>query len=61
MGVPKRRQAKARTNKRRATWLKMDAPALAECPQCHELKEPHKACPTCGYYKGKAVITIKEK
>lgn len=60
MGVPKRRQGNSRTNMRRSAWSKMEAPTLAECPQCHELKQPHKACPTCGYYKGKAVIAIKE-
>ncbi len=22
---------------------------LAECPNCHERKLPHRACPKCGY------------
>ena len=30
--------------------------SLAECPNCHEKKLPHRACPRCGYYKGREVI-----
>ncbi|HHY61258.1 MAG TPA: 50S ribosomal protein L32 [Clostridia bacterium] len=55
MGVPKRRVSKARKNKRRSQWLKIGAPHLVECPQCHELKPIHTLCPSCGYYKGRAV------
>lgn len=58
MGVPKRRQSHARKNKRRSEWLKIEKPGLVECPQCHELKMPHRACLSCGYYKGKSVIVI---
>lgn len=59
MGVPKRRQSHSRTNKRRAEWRKIDKPGLVECPQCHELKMPHRACLGCGYYKGKNVLEVK--
>ncbi len=44
MPNPKRRHSHARKNKRRAhDFLK--APALAKCPNCHEMKQPHQACP----------------
>lgn len=56
MGVPKRRQSHARKNKRRSEWRKIENPGLVECPQCHELKMPHRACLNCGYYKGKTVV-----
>jgi len=23
-------------------------PAMAKCPNCHEMKQPHRACPHCG-------------
>ncbi|MBQ6686666.1 MAG: 50S ribosomal protein L32, partial [Firmicutes bacterium] len=26
------------------------------CPQCHEPKLPHRVCPNCNYYDGKAVV-----
>lgn len=58
MGVPKRRHSHSRKNKRRSEWRKIDKPGLVECPQCHELKLPHRACLNCGFYKGKNVVTI---
>ncbi|MBO8159442.1 50S ribosomal protein L32 [Thermosyntropha sp.] len=56
MGVPKRKQSHSRKNKRRSEWRKIEKTALVECPQCHELKLPHRACLNCGYYKGKNVM-----
>lgn len=56
MAVPKRKTSKQRKRKRRTHW-KLSAPNLVECPQCHELKLPHRVCPDCGHYKGKEVVT----
>jgi len=55
MAVPKRKTSKARKRKRRTHW-KLNTPNLIECPQCHELKRPHRVCPSCGYYKGEEVV-----
>jgi large subunit ribosomal protein L32 len=55
MPNPKRRHSKARKNKRRA-HDHLTAPLLSECPHCHEMKLPHRACPKCGYYKGREVM-----
>ena len=60
MAVPKRKISKQRGNKRYANW-KIDAPTLAECPQCHEMKQNHCACKKCGYYDGVPAVAIKEK
>ncbi len=62
MAVQKSKTSKQRTNKRFANW-KISAPNLVECPQCHELKTPHRVCPKCGYYDGVLVVdkTKKEK
>ncbi|MBE7085857.1 MAG: 50S ribosomal protein L32 [Clostridiales bacterium] len=60
MAVPKSKQSKSRTNKRFANY-KATAATLAECPQCHELKEAHKVCKNCGYYKGVEVVAQKEE
>jgi large subunit ribosomal protein L32 len=38
----------------------MAAPNLVECPQCHEMKMPHRICPACGYYDGKEVVKTEE-
>ena len=58
MGVPKRRQSHTRKSMRRSEWRKFDNPGLVVCPQCKELKLPHRACLNCGYYKGKAVLSV---
>ncbi len=58
MPNPKHRHSKARRDKRRAHDF-LAAPAMSECPNCHETKRPHRVCPHCGHYKGKEVIDIK--
>ena len=40
MAVPKRKQSKARRDKRRSNVWKLEAPTLVKCPQCGELKVP---------------------
>jgi len=60
MAVPKRRHSKARVNKRRANWLRIDATDASICPNCREPKLPHRVCLNCGTYKGRQVITMKE-
>lgn len=58
MPNPKRRHSKARKNKRRTHDAITPRP-LGECPQCHEPKLPHRACPHCGYYRGRAVVAVE--
>jgi len=58
--LPKRKTASARQGERRQ-HLKLSAQALMACPQCQHPKEPHKVCPTCGYYNGREVIVIETK
>ena len=55
MPNPKRRHSKARRDKRRAHDF-LTPPALSECPNCKEPKQPHRVCPRCGCYKGKQTI-----
>ena len=31
--------------------------SASECPNCRALKEPHRVCPSCGYYKGREVTS----
>ncbi|MEE3138060.1 MAG: 50S ribosomal protein L32 [Acidobacteriota bacterium] len=59
MPNPKRRHSKARTAKRR-THDALPMPPVGECPQCHEMKSPHKVCPHCGYYRGRQIREIDE-
>lgn len=58
MANPKRRHSKARKNKRR-THDSLAPRVSGECPNCHEPKLPHRACPHCGYYRGRAVVAVE--
>ncbi|MDP4120238.1 MAG: 50S ribosomal protein L32 [Bacillota bacterium] len=59
MAVPKRKHSKARRDKRRSNVWKLQAPALAKCSNCGELKAPHRVCKNCGMYKGREVIKVE--
>jgi large subunit ribosomal protein L32 len=58
--LPKRKKSKSRACNR-LSHSALKPPALVECPQCHSLKLPHHACPTCGTYNGREVIKKEEK
>lgn len=58
MAVPKRRTSRARRDRRRA-HLKLAAPELVPCPQCHELKPVHRVCLNCGYYRNREAIKVE--
>ena len=60
MAVPKRKVSKQRSNTRFAQW-KATAPAIAECPHCHEMKQNHRVCKKCGYYDGELIIAQEAK
>lgn len=55
MAVPKRRKSRSKRNMRRAQHDKVTAPNLVPCPNCGEPAVPHRACASCGHYKGRAV------
>lgn len=56
MAVPKKKTSKSKKNMRRAHDA-VCAPGISVCPQCQEPKLPHRACASCGTYKGKEVIS----
>jgi large subunit ribosomal protein L32 len=56
MAVPKQKQSRARTAKRRAHH-KIGAPTYNECPHCHSPRLPHRVCPVCGSYAGREVVS----
>lgn len=60
MAVPKRRQSKSRTRKRRAT-KKITLLQTSICPQCKAVKLPHRVCAECGYYGEKEIFRSKEE
>lgn len=56
MPQPKRKISKTRRDKRR-THYKATAQTTGSCPQCGAAKLSHAACPECGYYNGRKVIS----
>ena len=60
MAVPKRYTSKARKHKRRSAVWKLQPPKLVRCKECKELIVPHRVCPNCGFYGGKAVVVKAE-
>ena len=60
MANPKRRHSKARRDRRRAHDA-IAKPPLARCPQCQEMRMPHRVCPHCGFYAGREVFTVEQK
>ncbi|MFA4988265.1 MAG: 50S ribosomal protein L32 [Candidatus Omnitrophota bacterium] len=60
MALPKRKHSSQRGGKRRTHW-KIKKTNLIPCPQCKQLKLPHRACLVCGYYDGRQVAEVKVK
>lgn len=58
MPNPKRKWSKSRRDKRR-THYKAEAPTLATCSNCGEMKLNHRACPGCGYYASRSMFVPK--
>ncbi|PZS28352.1 MAG: 50S ribosomal protein L32 [Pseudonocardiales bacterium] len=57
MAVPKRRMSRSNTRSRRSQW-KTTAPALQPCGRCRQPKLSHTACPTCGTYDGRQILSV---
>jgi large subunit ribosomal protein L32 len=59
MPNPVKRHSKTRRNQRRANDF-LQQPGASLCPQCKEVKLPHRVCPKCGTYKGREVTPIEK-
>lgn len=57
--VPKRKVSRGRRNRRRSHHA-LSLPHLVLCPECKEPRLPHRACPSCGSYRGHEVIAVEE-
>lgn len=58
MANPKRRHSNTRSKLRRAHDF-LTPGNTAVCPQCKAASRPHRVCASCGYYRGRQVMTIK--
>lgn len=60
MGVPKKRTSKMRRDRRRAANNNLRAAVqVILCPKCKEPVLPHRACTSCGTYKGREVKQVE--
>ena len=61
MPQPKKKHSNSRQGKRRGSNYRLAAKKLARCSSCGAAALSHRACPTCGTYKGRQVKKIKTK
>jgi large subunit ribosomal protein L32 len=57
MAVPKRKSSKSKIRMRKASHKTTVNPAKP-CPECGAAQQPHRVCPSCGYYRGRQVISV---
>ena len=60
MAVPFRRTSKTAKRLRR-THFKLSVSGLVTCPNCGNMIQSHRVCPSCGYYNGKQVVSTENK
>jgi large subunit ribosomal protein L32 len=58
MANPKKRKTHGGTRRSRS-HLALKKSVLNKCPKCGHAVRPHTACAACGYYKGRAVVSVK--
>ena len=59
MAVPKKRKSHSRARTQRAHQA-LQAGAWISCPQCKEPATLHHVCASCGFYRGRRVLSEKE-
>jgi large subunit ribosomal protein L32 len=57
MGVPKRKMSKMRLRTRKAA-NRWHAPVLSKCGSCGASVKGHRACGSCGKYRGRNVLSV---
>ncbi|NCN07845.1 50S ribosomal protein L32 [Candidatus Falkowbacteria bacterium] len=60
MSVPTQRRTKS-ARLRRASHFALKKTNLVKCQKCGKPTLPHTVCESCGTYKGKQVINLKDK
>jgi large subunit ribosomal protein L32 len=58
--LPKKRISHSRQGNRRAHH-KITIPQLTNCKNCGRPRLSHHACPSCGMYRGRQVLEVKQR
>jgi large subunit ribosomal protein L32 len=57
--VPKNKVSRHRRGNRRQ-HQRLSPPLLVVCPKCGEMMQAHRVCKSCGTYKGRIVLRLKD-
>ena len=57
--LPKRKYPKARQHARRSHDRALMG-TVVECTHCHSPRLAHHACKTCGWYRGREAVVLKQ-
>jgi large subunit ribosomal protein L32 len=60
MAHPTRKHSKARRDDSRMHW-RLKITSTTQCAQCGAKILPHRACPSCGFYRGRQIVPVKAK
>lgn len=60
MSVQKQRHTKTRRDRKRERFA-IKPTAVQTCPKCKKEMAAHRACPNCGFYKGREVVNTLKK
>jgi large subunit ribosomal protein L32 len=58
--LPKKKHSSGKRNRRRSHDA-LEAQNLVQCPNCGEMRLPHRVCPSCGHYQGREIIEMKKE
>jgi len=61
MTTPTNKKSKAKTRTRRANHDRITLQKTLICDNCGADRLPHRACPSCGFYKGRVAVVVKQK
>ncbi len=60
MAEPKKRMSKSKSRMRRSHDA-LRSPMRSRCDNCGAPKEPHRACPECGHYRGRQIFAVEKE
>jgi large subunit ribosomal protein L32 len=60
MSVPAKRKSRTSSRRRRGQFT-LKRPNLTPCAHCNKPILLHRACPYCGYWRGRKVLEVKRK
>ena len=61
MPNPKRKFTRSRRDSCRAQAWRLEVTGASKCSNCGATRQPHRVCPSCGFYNGKLVVATKIK